>query len=124
MNMQEQINTWKQDPEFVKNVGMILCHNGIVRGTSRDDKKEVIGVRVTPDHAKIEAIRAEFENNAPGIYRVAVKAFGGDLKPGDDLLYILVAGDIRENVKAALSELLDRIKSEAVSKQELLAADA
>ena len=124
MNMQEQINTWKQDPEFIKNVGMILCHNGIVRGTSRGDKKEVVGVRVTPDHEKIEAIRAEFENNAPGIYRVAVEAFGGDLKPGDDLLYILVAGDIRENVKAALAELLDRIKSEAVSKEELLAAEA
>jgi len=123
MNFQEQIKTWKQDPEFVKRVGMILCHNGIVRGTSRGEGKEVIGVRVTPDHEKIEAIRAEFENHAPGIYRVAVEAFGGDLKPGDDLLYIMVAGDIRENVKAALAELLDRIKSEAVAKEELLAAE-
>jgi hypothetical protein len=29
-----------------------------------------------------------------------------------------VAGDIRENVKPALADFLDRIKSEAVSKQE------
>ena len=124
MNIQEQINSWKQDPDFIKNVGMILCHNGIVRGTRRGDRKEVVSVRVTPDYDKIEAIRAEFESNAPGIYRVAVEAHGGELKPGDDLLYILVAGDIRENVKAALSELLDRIKSEAVGKEELLAAES
>ena len=38
---------------------------------------------------------------------------------GDDLLFLIVAGDIRENVKPALGELLDRIKSEAVTKQEL-----
>ena len=39
--------------------------------------------------------------------------------PGDDLLFLIVAGDIRENVKPALADLLDRIKSEAVTKQEL-----
>lgn len=40
------------------------------------------------------------------------------LKPGDDLLFLVVAGDIRENVKSVFAELLDRIKSEAVLKQE------
>ncbi len=120
MNMQEQINTWKKDPEFVKRVGMILCHNGIVRGTTREGGKPVTRVRVTPDQEKIAALRAEYEQ-APGIYRVAVEAHGGELNPGDDLLFILVAGDIRENVKATLAELLDRIKSEAVKKEEFLA---
>ena len=33
-------------------------------------------------------------------------------------LLLVVAGDIRENVKATFAELLDRIKSEAVVKQE------
>ena len=42
----------------------------------------------------------------------------GRLKPGDDLLFIIVAGDIRENVKPVLAELLDRIKAEAVTKSE------
>jgi len=120
MNIQEQINEWKKDPQFSKKVGMILCHNGIVRGTSRTDKREVIGVKVTPDFKLIEELRAQYEQ-APGIYRVAVEACGGELYPGDDLLFILVAGDIRENVKATLAELLDRIKSEAVSKEELFA---
>ena len=120
MDIQKQIDTWKQDPEFVKRVGMILCHNGIVRGTTRTGAQPVAAVRVTPDQTRIEALRAEYEQ-APGIYRVAVEAHGGELIPGDDLLYILVAGDIRENVKAVLAELLDRIKAEAVHKEELLA---
>jgi molybdopterin synthase catalytic subunit len=41
------------------------------------------------------------------------------LQPGDDLLFIVVAGDIRENVKPVLADLLDRIKAEAVSKSEI-----
>ena len=43
----------------------------------------------------------------------------GLLKPGDDLLFLVVAGDIREHVKATFAELLDRIKAEAVIKQEI-----
>ena len=119
MNIQEQIDQWKKDAEFVKNVGMILCHNGIVRGTTREGSKPVAAVRVTPNYQRIEELRREYEN-APGIYKVAIEAHGGELVPGDDLLYILVAGDIRENVKATLAELLDRVKAEAVSKEEIL----
>ncbi len=118
MDITKQINEWKQDPEFVRNVGMILSHNGIVRGKTREGGLPVAEVRVTPDHARIEELRQEYEK-APGIYKVAIEAFGGELKPGDDLLYIIVAGDIRENVKATLAELLDRVKSEAVTKQEI-----
>ena len=36
-------------------------------------------------------------------------------------LFIIVAGDIRENVKATLAEVLDRIKAEAVTKREVFA---
>jgi molybdopterin synthase catalytic subunit len=72
---------------------------------------------VSPDNEKIEIIRKEFENK-PGIYKVVVEAKSGRLKPGDDLLFIIVAGDIRENVKPVLSDLLDRIKSESVKKTE------
>lgn len=117
MDITKTIAELKKDPEFTKNVGMILCHNGVVRATSRADGAEVTGIEVTPDHDKIAALCKEFEQR-PGIHRAIAEAHGGCLKPGDDLLYIIVAGDFRENVKAALSELLDRIKAEAVTKQE------
>jgi len=100
-------------------VGMVLIHNGIVRGWSRKDRSSVEYVDVSPDNEKTETLRQEFEKK-PGIYKIAVEAKSGRLKPGDDLLFIIVAGDIRENVKPVLSELLDRIKSEAIKKRKFL----
>lgn len=97
---------------------MVLVHNGVVRGWSRKDRSNVKYIDVSPDNEKTEIIRKEFENK-PGIYKVVVEARSGRLKPGDDLLFIIVAGDIRENVKPVLSDLLDRIKSEAVKKAEV-----
>ena len=66
---------------------------------------------------QIEVLRQEFLQY-PGIYDIVVEAHEGLLQPGDDLLFIVVAGDIREHVKPVLSDLLERIKSEAVSKEE------
>jgi molybdopterin synthase catalytic subunit len=108
----------KMDPEFTDNVGMVLIHNGVVRSWSRSDRRPVRRIRVTPDRERMELLRKEFQSR-PGIFRVIVHAFDGELAPGDDLLYLIVAGDIRENVKPVLSDLLDRIKAEAVIKEEI-----
>ncbi len=120
MDISQAIAELKKTPGFTENVGMILVHNGVVRGWSRKDHKPVSAVEITPDNAKIQALCAEFEKR-PGIFRAVAEAEGGVKHPGDDVLFIIVAGDIRENVKAALSELLDRIKSETISKREILA---
>jgi molybdopterin synthase catalytic subunit len=97
-------------------VGMVLVHNGVARATSRDGRP-VSAIEVIPDFAGNEAIRAEGER-LPGISEFLVEARSGNFAPGDDLLFIVVAGDIRENVHAALAWTLDRIKSEAVTKRE------
>jgi molybdopterin synthase catalytic subunit len=110
----------KARPGFAEQVGMILIHNGVVRGWSRADRQPVTAVTVTPDREKIEALRREYEQR-PGIYAVLIEARAGLLKPGDDLLFIVVAGDIREHVKPVLSELLERVKAEAVVKSEIRA---
>lgn len=118
MDISKTIATMKQDPEFANNVGMVLVHNGTVRSWSRDDKAPVNHVEVSVDSLKVEQIRSEVERMT-GIFKVVIKACSGVLKPADDLLFLIVAGDIRENVKPALSLLLDRIKSEAISKVEV-----
>ncbi len=118
MDITKAIDKMKKEPGFADNVGMVLIHNGIVRGWSRKDRSSVEYVDVSPDNEKTETLRQEFEKK-PGIYKIAVEAKSGRLKPGDDLLFIIVAGDIRENVKPVLSELLDRIKSEAIKKAEI-----
>lgn len=118
MDISKKIAELKADPEFTRNVGMVLVHNGVVRATSRADAAEVVGVEVYPDHEKIQSICHEIESMT-GIWKVVAQANEGSLAPGDDLLFIIVAGDFRENVKPALSTALDRIKAEAVSKKEV-----
>lgn len=118
MDLSKALQELKKEPGFTENVGMVLIHNGVVRGWSRKKKGPVASVRVRPDHSKINEIVQEFEQKR-GIFKILVHAFSGELGPGDDLLYILVAGDIRENVKPVLADILDRIKAEAVTKEEV-----
>lgn len=118
MDISATIARLKKEPGFTEKVGMVLVHNGIVRGWSRAGGAKVGAVDVRPDYGRIEELRAEYEKK-PGIFRVLVEARQGRLMPGDDLLFIVVAGDLRENVKPVLAELLDRVKAEAVAKTEL-----
>jgi molybdopterin synthase catalytic subunit len=118
MDISKTIAELKKRPDFTENVGMMLIHNGVVRAWSRQDRSSVKAVEVSPDRAKIEEIRRHYLK-FPGIYEILIEANEGLLHPGDDLLFIVVAGDIREHIKPVLAELLDRIKAEAISKREI-----
>ena len=100
--------------------GMILCHNGIVREFARADGRTVTGMKVAANHSTIEHIR-EWAGSQPGIVAVAIEAMEGELRVGDDLLYIVVAGDVRENVFQVTRETLERLKAEGVQKTEYYA---
>lgn len=117
MDITKTINELKKKPGFADNVGMILIHNGVVRNWSRNDRSAVSELEVTPDPKKIEILRQEYLQRE-GIFDIIIEAGSGTFQPGDDLLFIIVAGDIRENIKPVLAELLDRIKSEAITKKE------
>lgn len=119
MDISKAIQKIKAEPGFTDNVGMIMVHNGIVRGWSRKERQKVDSITIEPDLVKMQAICRELETR-PGIFRIVAHANSGLMKPGDDVLFLIVAGDLRENVKATFSELLDRIKAEAVFKQEVL----
>ncbi|ADU61938.1 MAG: molybdenum cofactor biosynthesis protein MoaE [Pseudodesulfovibrio sp.] len=121
MDISKAIAELKREPGFADNVGMILVHNGVVRSWSREDHSEVVAIEITPDFEKMEQIRREIEARE-GIFRAVAHANGGMMQPGDDVLFLIVAGDIRENVKAALADLLDRVKAEAVTKREIFAS--
>lgn len=118
MDISQTIAELKKRPEFQDNVGMILVHNGVVRNWSRNDKSLVTALEVRPDLDKIEALRQEYLQRQ-GIFEIIIEACAGTFNPGDDLLFIIVAGDIRENIKPVLAELLDRVKSEAIGKREI-----
>ena len=117
MDITKTIAALKKEPGFTDNVGMVLIHNGVVRAWSRKDRSSVSYVDVAVNEEKLNALRDEYSKKT-GIYRIIIEAQTGKLHLGDDLLFIVVAGDIREHVKPVLAELLDRVKAEAVIKTE------
>jgi molybdopterin synthase catalytic subunit len=120
MDISKTIASLKALPGFHEKVGMVLVHNGVARSTSRNGAP-VASLEVRVDADLVEAIRREGEA-MPGMFRVLVEARAGTFVPGDDLLFIIAAGDIRENVLAGLTHTLTRIKAEAITKREIPAA--
>ncbi|MCX8032513.1 MAG: molybdenum cofactor biosynthesis protein MoaE [Thermoleophilia bacterium] len=98
-------------------IGMCLIHNGVVRGTTRDGKP-VSGMELTYDGDRLQEVIDEARSK-PGV--IAVKAWvnEGRLNVGDDIMYVLVAADIREHAFGALQELVQRIKTEVVRENEI-----
>ncbi len=116
MNINRMLESIKQNPDFEK-VGMVLCHNGVVRATSRNGRR-VDGLRVTVDHPGLEQIVSR-QKQKPGIFDIQVEiAENRDLAVGEDVMLLAVAGDIRENVIAVLAETLDLIKTTVTAKTE------
>ncbi len=109
LDISKKIAELKKDPGFTENVGMILVHNGTVRRWSRNDRSPVNRIDVSCDQKKIKKICTEAEQ-LPGIYKVVAEANSGTLKAGDDQMFLIVAGDIRENVKPALCRGLQSLK--------------
>lgn len=118
MDINKMMRDIKTHPDF-DNVGMVLCHNGVVRAASRDGRS-VRGLRVAVDHKKLKQILAE-QKQKPGIIEIKVEiAENRDLVVGDDVMLLLVAGDIRENVIPVLTETLNLIKTTVTAKTEYL----
>jgi molybdopterin synthase catalytic subunit len=55
----------------------------------------------------------------PGVTFVRAWVNSGHLEVGDDIMYVLVGGDIRENVFDALQTLVRTIKTRVVTENEL-----
>lgn len=110
--------------ESAPKIGMYLTHNGIVRKSARarvrmgqEDALEVTGMLFSYDEKKVEeAIRKTYE--LEGIYYIRVWLNHGKLKVGDDIMYVLVGGDIRPHVVDALQFLVGKLKSECVEEVE------
>ncbi|MBU4317524.1 MAG: molybdenum cofactor biosynthesis protein MoaE [Proteobacteria bacterium] len=116
MNAQDLIQKIKQHPDFNK-VGMILCHNGVVRGTSRDGR-QVTGLKVSVDHEKLKTV-LETHKKSPGIVEILIEiAEEKVLHIGDDVMFLVVAGDIRDHVLATLGDTLNAVKTTVTTKEE------
>ena len=114
MNMEGMIQKIKQHPDYNK-AGMILCHNGVVRETSREGQ-EVTGLEIVVNHTRLQEIINE-QKKKPGIIEILIHINEGrPLAVGDDVMFLVVAGNIRENVIKTLTDTLNLVKAEVTKK--------
>lgn len=113
----------KAGPEAGK-IGMYLAHNGVVRETARAtvrdhaEAPQVRKMRFRYDKEKAAAAIEE-TRQMEGIYFVRAWLGEGELAVGDDIMRVLVGGDIRPRVIEALQFLVGKLKSECVTEEEL-----
>lgn len=116
LDIQRMIDHIRQRPDFDK-AGMVLAHNGVVRGTSRDGRK-VSGLTVSVDHEKLARI-LEKEKKTPGILEIMIEiAENRHLAVGDDVMVLVIAGDIRDTVLRVMERTLNAVKETVTSKTE------
>ena len=108
-----------------ENCGMYLTHNGTVRRTAKakvrlgaEDTAPVTGMRFGCDREKTAAA-IENARQMEGVYYVRVWLNEGELLPGDDIMFVLIGGDIRPHVVDALQALVGTLKNECVIEEEL-----
>lgn len=122
------MDAWLQEAkqhESAPKIGMYLTHNGIVRQSAKAKVRQgaentlpVTGMRFSYDPEAVDAVIAD-AYRMEGIYYIRVWLNEGELAVGDDIMYVLIGGDIRPRVVDALQYLVGRIKNECVTETEL-----
>lgn len=115
------IDEWMHEVEALPGsdgIGMMLAHRGVVRGTTRAGDL-VRGMDLRVDRDRLAQVIAQAQT-LPGIVAVRAWVNEGRLAVGDDIMKVLVAGDIREHVFGALQQLVAAIKTGVVMETELL----
>ena len=115
--------------ESAPKIGMYLTHNGIVRKSAKakvrygeDNTRAVTGMLFSYDQEKVEEVISE-TYQLDGIYYVKAWLNEGTLQVGDDIMYVLIGGDIRPHVVDALQFLVGKLKNECVKETEIYEAD-
>ena len=108
-----------------KGCGMYLFHNGDVRETAKAQVREnalnttaVKGMVFSYDADKVEGAK-KAALAMPGVGYVRVWLNSGELQIGDDIMLVLVGGDIRPHVIDALQALVGEIKQHCVTETEI-----
>ena len=105
--------------------GMFLLHNGVVRVDAKSkvregkkNTKKVVAMDFDYDNKKVDAaIKKALKMK--GIYYIKVWLNRGKLKVGDDIMLVLVGGDIRPHVIDCLQSLVGEIKTKCVIEKEI-----
>lgn len=110
---------------FGKDVGALGCFVGIVRKKSKKGETVKRLHYEAAEGAKKTLLEiATQTEKKPSIKHVEIHHVIDDLAPGEDAIYVIVGGEHRKEVFAALDEIMDRVKKEAmVWKKEVTRSD-
>ena len=97
-------------------LGMILMHNGVVRGTSKYGAA-VQGMKLSYDEGKLVDLLNRYKEH-DGIVEIKAWINSGELNVGDDIMYLMVAGRFRTDVFPIFEAVLSAIKKEVVQEME------
>lgn len=128
-SMDEWLKEAKKDP-CAEKCGMYLVHNGTVRisakavvrdlipDVEKEKMKDVAAVDFSYDEEKVDvAIKETYQ--MPGIFYVKVWLNEGVLHVGEDIMFVMIGGDIRPRVVDALQSLVGTIKNTCVVEREI-----
>lgn len=113
LDLQDLIEEVKKGPQAHR-IGCILTFTGVVRGVAHDGSKVVkLEYEAYNEVAKLklEDIVRDLKR-MQGIVDVKIHHFIGSLSAGDDVVYIVVAAEHREEGFNALREAVERLKKE------------
>ena len=108
------INNVKKESNFEK-AGAITLFIGVVREqTKKGEKVEKLELEAYEEKANqtLERICNDLRKK-PGVTDVQIHHLLGEFSPGEDLVYVLVAGSHRQNIFPVLEQAVERYKSEA-----------
>lgn len=121
------LEVWLEEAKKEKDAdqcGMYLAHNGVVRKTAKakvrqgdDQAPDVTELFFDYDEDKVNQAIARVKD-MPGIYYAKAWLNTGVLEVGEDMMLLLVGGDIRPHVADALQSLLEEIKTKCVIETE------
>ncbi|HDZ90419.1 MAG: molybdenum cofactor biosynthesis protein MoaE [Deltaproteobacteria bacterium] len=119
MDIGKMIQRLKEHPDYPK-MGMIASHLGVVRETSLTGGR-VSGIEVKFDKEAVNRIVNDIKK-LDGIIEILIETSDGRLEVGEEIMAVVVGGDIREHVFPALIKTVDMIKREGASKREFPAS--
>jgi len=109
----------KKNPNIVE-CGAIFSFEGIVRGKELDKKTTEMDISTT----NLEETENELQDivkdikDKHGVVEIAVVHYIGKFTPGDPLFLVVAAGAHRHETKAALNDVIERVKYELDFKKE------
>ncbi len=100
----------------LNNLGMILIHNGVVRGTSADGKP-VESIDLSYDREKLDNLLKEI-NQLDFVENCTIWVNEGKLKVGEDIMWVVLAGNRRKNLLPTFEKVIETLKTQIVREVE------